>query len=664
MAGHRQLHPRRRVCGGGTLALAAGWCRPRCWCAALCPAVVSGVYVRPNEISIERPYIQRHIQATRAAFGLERPREGNRVSRQAGIDASIPPPHQAILSNVRLWDWRAFHDTVTQIQALRPYYTFADTDVDRYMIDGQLRQVLLTPRELDIRQLPEAARSRWINPHFIYTHGYGLVMAEANRITADGLPVLFIQDAPPVVKTQQPEADAPRDLLRGSARTSRSSSTPRSPSSTIRPGADNVFARYEGKGGFPVSSLAMRVAAAVDQADPNILLTSYLTPESRMMIRRNVRERLAGARRLPHLGYRSLPGHHRGRPAGLDRRRLHHLASASLLAQRRRWRHRRRQLHAQLGQGHRGCLRWRDPHLHLRSRRSDHPGLPAPFPETASSRLRRCPPTCARTPAIPRCSSACRPRSTAPTTCATRRRSTTRKISGTSPAPWSAQTGRPAPMVAHLRGGEPARREHAEFLLIIPFTPRNKDNLIGLMVARCDGEHLGELVVLQLSKQELIFGPMQIEARINQDQTISKDLTLWNQQGSQVLRGQMLVLPIGNTFLYVEPIYIQASEARMPQLKKVVLAMGNLLIYADTYEQALAQLTATMQGAAQAAAQATTPAAPAAAPAGAPGKPAVIGANDRAHRCHPHAPPPLPRPGRARPLGRGGQGARSDRCRG
>jgi uncharacterized membrane protein (UPF0182 family) len=129
-----------------------------------------------------------------------------------------------------------------------------------------------------------------------------------------------------------------------------------------------------------------------------------------------------------------------------------------------------------------------------------------------------------------------------------------------------------------------------EFLLMTPFTPRNRDNLIGLMMARCDGEHLGEKVVLLLSKQEIILGPMQVEARINQDQNISKDLTLWNQQGSQVLRGQMLVLPVEKTFLYVEPIYIQASQAKMPQLKKVALAMGNNLVYADTYAEALAQL--------------------------------------------------------------------------
>jgi hypothetical protein len=161
-----------------------------------------------------------------------------------------------------------------------------------------------------------------------------------------------------------------------------------------------------------------------------------------------------------------------------------------------------------------------------------------------------------------------------------------RTVQGGKPEPVT-----PAYVVASLPG-----EDQAEFLLITSFTPRNKDNMIGLMVARCDGAHLGELVVLQLSKQELIFGSMQIGARINQDQTISKDLTLWNQQGSQVLRGQMLVLPVGNTFLYVEPLYIQAAEARMPQLKKVVLAIGNTLIYRDTYEQALGDLGALMQG--------------------------------------------------------------------
>src|SRR5207253_413039 len=170
-------------------------------------------------------------------------------------------------------------------------------------------------------------------------------------------------------------------------------------------------------------------------------------------------------------------------------------------------------------------------------------------------------------------------------------------------------------------------QDKVEFLLLVPFTPRNKDNLIGLMVARCDGEALGEMDVLQLSKQELIFGPMQIGARINQDQTISKDLTLWNQQGSQVLRGQILVLPVGDTFLYVDPIYIQATEARMPQLKKVVLAVGNRLIYTDTYEQGLVQLSTGVELIQQSAA----PAAPAA-----PGTPSPPPGDPRLQRVRDH----------------------------
>jgi uncharacterized membrane protein (UPF0182 family) len=186
----------------------------------------------------------------------------------------------------------------------------------------------------------------------------------------------------------------------------------------------------------------------------------------------------------------------------------------------------------------------------------------------------------------------------------------------------ASQDNRPAPVSPTYVVATLPDADKPEFLLLMPFTPRSKDNLIGLMLARCDGESLGEIVVLQLSKQELVFGPMQIAARINQDQNISKDLTLWNQQGSQVLRGQTLVLPVGDTFLYVEPIYIQATEARMPQLKKVVLAVGDRLIYADTYEEALAQLSA---GARRAIEQAQAPAQPAAAQPATAQTPAAAG---------------------------------------
>ncbi|HUS05310.1 MAG TPA: UPF0182 family protein, partial [Bryobacteraceae bacterium] len=255
----------------------------------LVPPIVSALYVRPNEISLEKPYIQRHIEATRSAYGLQA--KVKEVQFPAKLEAPIDAVrNRPLLDNVRLWDWRAFHDTVTQIQALRQYYVFADTDVDRYMIDGQLRQVLLTPRELDVRQLADA-RSNWINPHFIYTHGYGLVMAEANRITPNGAPHLFIQDAPALVKTTSLKLTRP-ELYFGEithepifVRTGR-------PEFNYPAGNDNVHTRYEGTGGFPIAGFGMRLATALWQGNWNVLLTGYLKDESRMIIHRNVRERL------------------------------------------------------------------------------------------------------------------------------------------------------------------------------------------------------------------------------------------------------------------------------------------------------------------------------------------------------------------------------------
>jgi uncharacterized membrane protein (UPF0182 family) len=567
-----------------------------CWMAlalliqAAGPAAVRAIYVRPNEISIERPYIQRHIEATRSAFGLDRRLTEIEVATK--LDGRFDPAkHQALLQNVRLWDWRAFRDTVTQIQALRPYYSFADTDVDRYIIDGKLRQVLLTPRELDIQQLPDA-QTRWINPHFIYTHGYGLVMAEANRITADGLPLLFIQDAPTVVKTSSLKLTRP-ELYYGEVTHEPVFVHTEQPEFNYPSGAENVFARYEGKGGFPVSSLPMRIAAAIAQADPNILLTGYLTPKSRMIIRRNVIARLRALAGFitwendPYLvvteagrmvwtvdGYTTSKAHPYSRSVYVDGvGEVNYVRNAVKAT-----------VDAYDGVTRIYIFDPLDPII--RAYQSLFPRLLLPFSDMPAD-LRahaRYPETLFRVQAEVYRTYHMRD----PQAFYNKEDlwDMARTVQGGKPEPVA-----PAYLVASLPG-----EDQAEFLLITSFTPRNKDNMIGMMVARCDGAHLGELVVLQLSKQELIFGSMQIGARINQDQTISKDLTLWNQQGSQVLRGQMLVLPVGNTFLYVEPLYIQASEARMPQLKKVVLAIGNTLIYRDTYEQALGDLSALMQG--------------------------------------------------------------------
>lgn len=554
---------------------------------SVAPSILHAVYVRPSEITIQKPYIQRHIAATRKAYGLtERSRE---IDYGAKLEAKIDPKkHTVLFDNVRLWDWRAFHDTVTQIQALRPYYVFKDSDVDRYILDGQLRQVLLTPRELDVTQLPADARSKWVNPHFIYTHGYGLVMAEAARITADGLPHLLVQDAPPHIKTSSLKLTQP-EIYYGEVSHEPVFVRTAQPEFNYPSGAGNVESRYDGTGGFPITSPLMRFAAALSTGDWNIVLTSYLKPESRMMIRRKVLDRVSALASFiewdpdPYLvvsesgrlvwiidGYTSSDSHPYSKSYSVAG-----LGSLNYV---------RNSVKATID-AYDGTIRlyaFDDQDPLLASYRNLFPGLilaRTEMPADLQSHTRY-PELLFRIQA-----EAYRTFHMTDSEAFFNKEDVwdlSRNLNNSA--------GRPEPvtptyLIATLPG-----EEKPEFLLLTTFTPRNKDNLIGLMAARCDGASLGELVFLQLSKQELIFGPMQVEARITQDQNISKDLTLWNQQGSQVLRGQMLVLPMEQSFIYIEPIYIQAAEARMPQLKKVVIAMGDRLIYSDTYEQALAEL--------------------------------------------------------------------------
>ncbi|HEX3877864.1 MAG TPA: UPF0182 family protein [Bryobacteraceae bacterium] len=550
------------------------------------PGLVSTLYVKPNEISLERPYIQTHIHATRSAFGLEQ--SVKEIEFKAQPDASIDvAQNRSTLDNVRLWDVQAFHDTVTQIQALRPYYTFHDSDVDRYTIDNQYRQVLIAPRELDISQLP-AASSSWINPAFIYTHGYGLVLAQVSKIAPDGLPVLLIDNAPPEVKTNSLKLTRP-EIYYGEVTHEPVFVNTAESEFNYPAGEEDARSHYDGKGGFPISSFPMRFAAALEEGEPNILLTNYFTKSSRMMIRRRVRERLQTLAAFlewdpdPYLvisqsgrlvwmvdGYTTSAAHPNSRAVDLgDLGRVNYMRNAVKAT-----------VDAYDGETHLYIFAPEDPLINAYQRLfpnlfSSESQMPADlraharYPEVLFSVQAEIYRTYHMLD---------------PQTFYNKEDlwDLARHVSGQNSG---SDAGTPTYVVASLPG-----ESQAEFLLMTPFTPRGKDNLIGLMAARCDGQHLGEIQVLMLSKQQLIFGPMQIAARINQDQTISKDLTLWNQQGSQVLRGQTLVLPVGNTFLYVDPIYIQATQARMPQLKKVVLAIDNRLIYADTYEEALQQL--------------------------------------------------------------------------
>lgn len=547
------------------------------------PSIVASLYVRPNELALEKPYIRYHIDATRSAYGLT-----SRVKEAVlNTESEVPldyAKHKALLDNVRLWDWRAFHDTISQIQPLRPY-VYQDTDVDRYVIDGQLRQVLVAPRELQLSQIGEAG-GRWINTHLIYTHGYGLVMAEANRITPDGLPYLFIKDAPPVVTTKSLELNQPDIYYSKEVGHEPVFVKTSQPEFDYPSGSQNVQTTYKGVGGFPIDSALTRVAAAVHYADGNILLTEYLNSQSRMMIHRTITERLqtiAGFLNWdsdPYLvltksgqlvwildGYMSSDSHPYSREVTLGEDKTLNYVRNSVKAT----------VDAYSGETHLYIFDPNDVLIQAYSRLFPGLFLPSSAMPPDLRAHTRYPETLFRVQAeIYRTFHMLEPE-------AFYNRADSWDFAKTASADGATAVS-PTYVVAALPGSSTA-----EFMLLTTFTPANKDNLIGVMYARCDGEHLGELVFEQLAKQNIIYGPMQIAARVNQDQNISKDLSLWDQHGSSVLRGQTLVLPIDDSFLYVEPIYI-TSQTSMPQLKKVALAMGDKLAYADTYEQALAQL--------------------------------------------------------------------------
>jgi uncharacterized membrane protein (UPF0182 family) len=577
--------------------------------AFIIPRAVSALYVRPNEISLERPYIQTHIHATRSAFDLEEKVQETEFNAQpdAPIDVAANRP---LLDNVRIWETKQFHDTITQRQALRTYYTFHDSDVDRYTLDGQYRQVLLSPRELDISQLPDA-RANWINPAFIYTHGYGLVLAEVSKMTSDGLPVLLVDDAPPVIRTKSLKLTRP-EIYYGEVTHEPVFVHTAQKEFNYPAGEQNAYSQYEGTGGFPISSFPMRLAAAVREGEANILLTDYLTPNSRMMIHRKVRERLqelAGflswdsdpymvitdAGRLVWIvdGYTTSDVHPYARAVQVpEMGRINYIRNAVKAT-----------VDAYDGETHLYIFAPDDPIIE--AYHNLFPDLFRPVSQMPAD-LRahaRYPEAFFRIQAeIYRTYHMLDPQSFY-----------NKEDVWDLALHAGGQDGGTSPVDPTYVMATLANETKPEFLVMLPFTPHNKNNLIGLMMGRCDGTNLGGKTVLLLSKQQLIPGPMNISAYINQDQTISKDLTLWNQQGSHVIRGQILVLPVGNTFLYVDPVYIQATEGSMPQLKKIVLAVGNRLIYADTYDDALGQLSS---GAKQLITQATAPSAPAA--AGAP----------------------------------------------
>jgi len=552
---------------------------------ALVPQAVQKLVVEPNELEKERPYLQSAIAMTRHAYDLERI-EARPTVLERELDAERVNAHRDVLENIRLWDWEPLLATYGQIQEIRPYYDFNDVDVDRYRVDGAPRQIMLAARELAYDEIPEGART-WVNVHLKYTHGYGLCASPVNRITAEGLPDLWVRDIPP---TAVPELAVTRPEIYFGEETSTFALVGTSTDEFDYPTGDaNAANRYAGRGGIGVGTLWRRVLFAVALRSREMLLTGYLTPDSRILLRRSLHER--APRIAPFLRYDDDPY------LVVDAGRLYWIQDAYTVSDRfpgSRPTGRINTLRNAVKvvvDAYDGTTRFYvsepdDPILQSYAR--VFPTLFQPATALAPG-LRahwRYPEDLFRVQAD---------------VLATYHMQDAQVFYNREDVwavPLERSGGREqviAPVYTMLRLEPDAP---PEFVLMLPFTPRGKDNMIAWLVAHCDEPQRGRRQLALFPKQELIYGPRQIEARIDQDAAISQLLTLWSQRGSNVIRGNLLVVPLAGTVLYVEPLYLQADQGALPELKRVIVAHAERIELGQDLEEALGRLLSRAQPAA------------------------------------------------------------------
>jgi uncharacterized membrane protein (UPF0182 family) len=540
------------------------------------PLAMQKLVVAPTELTRERPYLRNHILATRRAWGLDSVEE-RELAGEAGLTLADIRANTSTIENVRLWDRDPLLQTFQQLQEIRTYYDFVNVDDDRYWIDGRYRQVLLAPRELNSGSLP--ART-FVNEHLTFTHGMGLTLSPVNQVTPEGLPVLFIKDLPPV-STVSLTITRPQ-IYYGERVNDFVVTATRQPEFDHPAGETNVYATYQGTGGIPVGGLFRRLVLAVRFGSANVLLSQDITRTSRILYYRDIRARAEKA--LPFLQFDRDP-YLVIRADGT----LVWLLDAYTRTDRYPYSARvedgtnylRNSVKVALDAYHGTIVPYAvdaaDPVLRTWDR--IFPGLVRPIaqmPPDLRAHLRY-PDDLYRVQT---------------------RLYTVYHMEAPEDfyhredqwqIPMVAGPDQAVPFMRHIIMRLPEERE-AEFIYMVPFTPRGKDNLAAWMVARNDGAMYGKLLVYRFSRQSLVFGPQQITNRINQDTEVSRQISLWDQRGSQVIRGDLLVIPIERSMLYVQPLYLRAEGGRIPELKRVIVAYQNQVVMEDTLDQALATL--------------------------------------------------------------------------
>ena len=533
--------------------------------------------VTPNEQARESPFIQHNIEATRRAFALDRVEE-RALTGDAMLTRDDITRNATTLQNVRLWDHQPLLDTFGQLQEIRTYYDFVSVDNDRYTINGRMQQVMLSARELNSNSLPNRT---WVNERLTFTHGYGLTLGPVNQVTSEGLPVLYIRNLPaetvPELPIQEPSlyfGELSNDYVIVRTRT-REFHYPR--------GDENVFTQYTGNGGLALESLGRRVMFALRFGAYQIAFNDDITSESRILFHRNIAERVNEIApfltfdRDPYLvladgrlfwmydAYTTSDRYPYSTPTPLG---LNYIRNSVKIV-----------IDAYNGTTTFYAADRNDPVLMTYSK--VFPGMFKPLtdmPASLRSHIRY------------------------PEDLFALQASVFATYHMTEPAvfynredqwevPAIDDTGdaqavmQPYYTIMRLPG-----ERDAEFIQMLPFTPRRKDNLAAWLVARSDPEHYGDVRVFQFPKQKVVFGPRQVVARINQDQMISPQITLWNQQGSQVTWGTLMVIPIEESLIYVRPLYLRGAGGRIPELTRVVVVYQDQIVMEQTLEGALARL--------------------------------------------------------------------------
>ena len=550
---------------------------------------VGNFIVKPNELVRERPFISYNIDLTRQAFGLDRVAQ-REFPAETTVEATDAANNQATLQNIRLWDWRALQDTLRQIQEIRTYYDFPDIDIDRYELDGAMRQVMLATRELNVEKLPESSRN-WINEKLIYTHGYGITMNPVHGFTSEGLPTLILSNMP--IQSTVPSISVTRpEIYFGELTNTDVYVKTRQQEFNYPQGQTNSLTSYEGNGGILLGGFLRRVLIASDRGDLTKLpFSDDINGQSRLLMRRNVRDRVTAL--APFLTYDLDPYIVIG-----DDGRLSWIMDAFTTSDSFPY-----ATHYTLGNNLINYMRnsvkvvidaydgtttfyvfdTQDPILS--AYRQIFPSL---FKDAATM-----PPTLRKHVRYPELLLKLQAavyglyHMSDPQVFYNREDLWTvaSEVGMDENGQQRTQAMEPNFVLMKLPG-----ETGVEFVEILPFTPANRNNLIGWIAGRSDGAQYGNAIVYDFPKTRLVDGPLQIEARIDQNAQLSGQLTLWNQQGSHVRRGTLLVIPCGRALLYAEPIYLQAERSPMPELRLVVLALQDRLAYGPTFESAMRAL--------------------------------------------------------------------------